>query len=296
MKPYWIYTGLVSTILVGKCITSGSPYIFKNVVNNTTTNQRKENQKKDISVLSGLVLFFSLRVVGSYLNETRNVLVNKLSYQRTNLFCESLLTNKLTNLNTQLNKSDWSVPIYLKKFERARKGYKTLYTIKYTHIIPTTIEFGLSSALIVQQLGFSFCGVLLSTVALYMYRSIQIANSRTKERQEFNQLENQLHHHLNQYLTKSVSFNLESITNLSLQEEKMIKSLKQLNVEQQIILALGSIGLTYLWYIDPTLEISDFVMMHLLSLQLFQPLNQVGMIYREYVQSKQDIKELEAKE
>ncbi len=288
MKSYWIYTGLLSSIVIGKCITSGSPYIFKNVVNNTTINQRK----KDVSVLSGLVLFFSLRVVGSYLNETRNVLVNKLSYQRTNLFCESLLTNKLTNLNTQLKKSDWSVPIYLKKFERARKGYKTLYTIKYTHIIPTTIEFGLSSALIVQQLGFSFCGILLSTVGIYMYRSIQIANSRTKERQEFNQLENQLHHHLNQHVSNSVPFNSNCLTSLSGQEEKMIKSLKRLNLEQQSILALGSIGLTYLWYITPTLEISDFVMMHLLSLQLFQPLNQVGMIYRDYVQSKQDVNEI----
>jgi ATP-binding cassette subfamily B protein len=74
-----------------------------------------------------------------------------------------------------------------------------------------------------------------------------------------------------------------------LEEKKLTDSLRDLNTQQQLILGTGGIVMSYLWYIQPDLGVSDFVMMNLLIQQLFQPLNQVGMIYREWKQSVHEL-------
>ena len=76
-----------------------------------------------------------MRYLYSLLNDYRNVLVHRALYNLTNEYSINIL-NKCNNII--------SPPIILKKFERARKGYKSLFTIRFTHIIPTSIDLFLS--------------------------------------------------------------------------------------------------------------------------------------------------------
>jgi ATP-binding cassette subfamily B protein len=268
-----LYT-LLGTIVISKVISTSSPYVFK----------RNIQEKEKTPLLFGSFgIYFGMRYLSSLLNEYRNVLVHRASYKQTNDYS----LNTLSKYNSVI-----SPPVMLKKFERARKGYKSLFTIRFTHIIPTSIDLFLSSILLYQQMGTSFSLLMLGTVSTYVYRSITITNNRLKERQQLNKLENAMSQNIDTFLRQKTVVDKSIFENISKKEEELILSLKDLNTQQQLIIGGGSIAMTYLWFIDPLLDISTFVMMHLLTSQIFQPLNQVGMIYREWKQSNQDIKDV----
>ena len=266
--------GLFSLIVASKGLSTASPYVFKH-----TIDQHKET--KDYPILIGIGAFFMSRFASIYLNECRNVLVHKASYSLTTEFCLQTIRSHSSSVYT---------PVFIKQLERARKAHKALFTIKYTHIIPTALEIGMSATLITQMMGSSFCGILLGTVGWYMYRSVQITNKRVQERKEFNQAENELYKNKDSSLNESAFKGI--LDSLAQAEQKLIISLKHLNTEQQLILASGNLAILGLWYLNPALMVSDLVMMHLLTQQLYQPLNQVGMIYREWTQSKLDVQVL----
>lgn len=256
---------IVSTIVFSKIISTSSPYLFKRAIDS--------DSKTEQSFLY-IGSFYVSRFMSGYLNELRNVIVNKASFIYTNDFCFRVIKHKKI-----------IDAVFMKKLERARKGHKSLFTIKYTHIIPTGIELSMGSALIVTQMSPLFSGILLSTIGYYIYRSIKITDKRIEERKILNSSENMLYNSSKDNLPKIFK-------QLSINEEKLIESLKNINVEQQMILVSGNITMALLWYQTPSLNISDFVMLNMISMQVYQPLNQAGMIYREWNQSKYDIKEV----
>jgi hypothetical protein len=283
-----MYFKILGCILLGKTISTSSPYILKYGIDES---KKTEYNKSDIILLS-LTAFFTSRFCNTYLNELRSILVAKEVLQKSNKFCLSLFPTNPYHIRDKVQ----SIPIFCKQIERSRKAYKSLFSIKYNHVIPTSIEFTCASFLVIHNLGYGFCGLLLSTTALYIYRSIQLTNNRIKEQQMLFNSENNLIQSIDNYiveLTISKEKNKKgleqintSLVDISNKEQLNINSLKQLNIEQQAILTTGSIIMSYFWFIDPLLSISDFIMIHMLSIQLFQPLNQIGMIYREWTQSK----------
>lgn len=256
---------IIATIILSKIISTSSPYLFKCAVD--TDNKNNKDQ-----VVVYLTSFYITKVMSSYLNEVRNVMVSRNSFNYTNDFCK----------NIKLHNSD---AVFMKKIERARKGYKSLFTIRYTHLLPTLIELGFCSTLMLGQMNPMFSTVLLSTIGYYIHRSIKITNKRLEERKILNLSENKLYNCDNKQL-------YEIFKLMSINEEKLVISLKNINVEQQYILAGGNITLLLLWFNDPKLGISDFVMLNMLATNIYQPLNQAGMIYREWYQSKYDIQEV----
>jgi ATP-binding cassette subfamily B protein len=266
MKLNLILPRIISTIIISKIISTSSPYIFKRAIDN-------QNNKDQAVLLFGS--YYLSRLATSYLNEVRNVMVNRESFNYTNNFCNKMITGNVVTEG-----------VFMKKIERARKGYKSMFTIRYTHILPTFIELALSSSLLVTHMNPVFSGILLSTIGFYMYRSVKITNKRIEERKILNLSENNL------YSGKTNDQLNEVFKLMTINEEKLVISLKNINVEQQSILAGGNIILLLLWFKDPTMGISDFVMLNMLASQVYQPLNQAGMIYREWYQSKHDINEV----
>ena len=264
---------ILGTIVASKLISTTSPYLFKYGI---------DMKDKSWKVAGCLSLFFLARYSTSYLNELRNVIVSQSSI--------SIVKN--TSVKIIQTIPETSIPVLCKQVERKKKAIKSLFTIKYTHITPLAIELGLSSFFVYQNLGPLFCGILFSTVSIYIIRSIQITNQRVKERTILNRLENNWIESLYKYFQthQNLSF-INKLENILQEEHKLVNSLKDLNTQQQIILCTGNILMTYLWFINPELTISDFVMMNIIYQQMFQPLNQAGMIYREWKQSKQDLKE-----
>lgn len=277
---------ILSCIVVSKGISTSSPYILKHGIT------QAETDKKTPFLLGCFGLYYLSRFSTTYLNELRNVLVAKAVVHPTKTYITGLLPTNPFTIRDRVP----SVPIFIKTLERKKKAYKSLFTIKYTHIIPTGIELGLAGLLVTQQLGFVFSGTLFATVGLYVIRSIQITNGRVEERKRLNKAENSWCHSTSEYITtlstNEVSDKKEvngALTNVLREEEGLTTSLRQLNTEQQLILGTSGIIMSYLWYTASELGMSDFVMMNLVMQQLFQPLNQVGMIYREWKQSKYDL-------
>ena len=293
--PKTTFFSLIGCILVSKGISTSSPYLLKYGITQAEGESSGE-KKKTLPILLLLGGYYLSRFGTTYLNELRNTLVAKASISPTKEYTLGLLPTDPFSIRERVP----SVPIFIKTLERKKKAYKSLFTIKYTHIIPTGIELGLAGLLVSQQLGLLFSGTLCATVGVYIARSIQITNGRVEERKRLNDAENKWCHSTSEYIT-DLSTSITSftekdkrevdtrVTNVLLEEKKLTDSLLDLNTQQQLILGTGGIVMSYLWYIQPDLGISDFVMMNLLIQQLFQPLNQVGMIYREWKQSVGDL-------
>jgi ABC-type transport system involved in Fe-S cluster assembly fused permease/ATPase subunit len=264
----------LSAIVLSKLCFIYSPYLLR-----STINSYKE---KDTLLLVSLSSFFLLRYTGAFFNELKNVLIQKASFQPTVLFCNNVVNNR--HLFTQPS------IIINKKIERAKKAFKTRFTIKYTHVIPTMLDISFSSVLVSTQLGMSFTGVILSTVGVYIYSSIYLTNKRIYELKQLNHFENKMSHDIETVLQNKV--NNEIFNDVLTKEIQLAQSLKTLNQTQQLILAVSNITLSYMWYLNPELNISDFVMMHLVTTQMYQPLNQIGMIYKEWVKYRIDLEEL----
>lgn len=289
MLPKTTLFSLLGCIVVSKGISTSSPYLLKQGL------FTKEDRQKELIMLGTLGLYYMSRFSTTYLNELRNVLVARACISPTNRYTCSLLPTEPFSMRDKVQ----SIPIFTKQLERKKKAYKSLFTIKYTHIIPTGLELGLAGLLVSQQLGLLFSGTLFATVGIYIARSIQITNGRVEERKTLNHAENRMCHSVSEYLT-SLSTSIDSspvdkkevkenIRHVLSTEEGLTNSLRVLNTEQQLILGTGGIVMSYLWYIQPELNVGDFMMMNLLMQQLFQPLNQIGMIYREWTQSKHDL-------
>ncbi len=292
---------VLSCIIASKAISTASPYIFKKSIDLSEniqhdidcTVEKLESPKpnsepfwtklKDTFVDSrsflviGLGTLYVSRFATTYLNETRNIIVQKLAQPLTVSYCSSLLQRTLP-----------VPPVFIKQVERARKGYKSMFTIKYTHIIPVSIELSMASFFVCMNTGYIPASIMLGSVFIYIYRSIWLTNQRVKERYDLIQVENSIYENTTQECT-------QKFVHLSQKEIIMTESLKKLNLEQQSILTCGSIIMLLYWWTNPLLQVSDMLMLQMLSQQLFQPLNNIGMIYREWVQSKQDMLEIQDK-
>ncbi len=249
-------------ILLSKLCISLSPVILKSVI---------ESQSKDMYCLFGLSCSFVLRTVSSYFNDKKNQLVKECAINKSIMYYKEQRNKycKVTNYNAA----------FIRSLERSRNAHKVLYTLKYTHIYPLFVEFGITTSLMIYNIGYQHS--LLSTliVGSYIASSIYIAKKRVSIRQKCNTDEDNLFNNNDN----------SQIENLKTNEIQYNKTLLHLNITQQCIILIGMLVQTFIWYYDEHSTLSNFVYLFMSQQQLFAPLNQVGMVCREYFQARADI-------
>jgi ATP-binding cassette subfamily B protein len=191
--------------------------------------------------------------------------------------------------------------------ERGVRAIESLLSIMLFNVLPTLIEILLVVAILWGMLNFSFAAVTLATVAGYIIYTLWVTEWRLKFRRQMNETDQEA-------TTKALDslLNFETVKyfnnerheihryDQSLQgyEEAAVKSrtsLSLLNFGQAVIIA---IGLTLVMYmaargiIAGELTVGDFVLVNTYLIQLYQPLNVFGFVYRQLKQSLVDIEQL----
>ncbi len=188
--------------------------------------------------------------------------------------------------------------------ERGRNGIETIVRMVILQAAPTVVEVALIVPVLLYLFDWRYVAVILVTVALYMWFTYVATEWRINIRRKMNESDSDAN-------TKAIDslLNFETVKYFSSEERetarydramaryedasvKAYTSLSILNAGQAAIFTVG-LGLTMVMCAigikEGTNTIGDFVMINAIMIQLYQPLNFMGMIYREIKQATIDI-------
>jgi ABC-type transport system involved in Fe-S cluster assembly fused permease/ATPase subunit len=188
--------------------------------------------------------------------------------------------------------------------ERGTRGISTLLSYLIFSIIPVILEFALVAAVLLAKFDWRFAAVTFGAVGLYIAFTIAITEWRIEIRRRANELDSRAN-------TRAIDslLNYETVKyfgnedfearrydeNLRKYEGAAVKSessLGLLNIGQSLIIAAAVSALMYLaadGVVTRTFTLGDLVLVNGLLIQLYIPLNHLGMVYREIKQSLIDM-------
>jgi ABC-type transport system involved in Fe-S cluster assembly fused permease/ATPase subunit len=188
--------------------------------------------------------------------------------------------------------------------ERGTRGISTLLSYMIFSIIPVILEFALVAAVLLGKFDWRFAAITFGAVALYIAFSIAITEWRMDIRRRANELDSGANTRaidsLLNYETVKYFGNEEFEArrydeNLHKYEDAATKSeasLGVLNIGQSLIIAAAVTALMLLvaeGVAARSFTLGDLVLVNGLLIQLYIPLNFLGMVYREIKQSLLDM-------
>jgi len=191
--------------------------------------------------------------------------------------------------------------------ERGREGIEVIVRMVILQLIPTIVEVSLLMAVLLWQFDWRYVVATLIMVALYMYYTYIATEWRIGIRRKMNDSDTEAN-------TKAIDslLNYETVKYFSAEareaqrydksveryEEASVRtytSLAVLNTGQAVIFTLGLTATMLMCAIgvrNGTNTVGDFVLVNAMMIQLYQPLNFMGMVYREIKQAIIDIEKM----
>jgi ATP-binding cassette subfamily B protein len=188
--------------------------------------------------------------------------------------------------------------------ERGTRAVHSLISYSLYSIFPTLVEVVMVLTLLAWKFDAAFAWITLAALVVYITFTITVTEWRTQFRKEMNELDSKAHTRaidsLLNYETvkyfnnedfeaKRYDENLERLRKAALKSQS---TLSLLNTGQQLIIAAALIAM--LWratqgVVDGRLTLGDLVMVNAFMIQLYIPLNFLGVMYREIKQSLTDL-------
>ena len=188
--------------------------------------------------------------------------------------------------------------------ERGVRGMEFLLSYLLFNLIPTLFEILLVCGILWHLYDWRFAAVTLSTIVLYVGFTFIVTDWRLQYRREMNERDSEAN-------TKAIDslLNFETVKYFANEEHEArrfdkalrayenaaVKSqttLSMLNIGQGLIITSGVIGVMLLagWGVEAgTMTVGDFVLVNSYLIQLYAPLNVLGVVYRNIKQSLTDL-------
>jgi ATP-binding cassette subfamily B protein len=188
--------------------------------------------------------------------------------------------------------------------ERGTKGVEFLLSFLLFNIVPTVFEIVLVAGILWNLYGFEFAAVTLLTILAYIAFTAGITEWRVKFRREMNERESEastkaidslLNYETVKYFANEEHEALRFDRALRAFERAAVKSqttLSMLNIGQGSLIALGLIFMMILaarGVAAGRMTVGDFVLVNAYLIQLYAPLNMLGIVYRNIKQSLTDL-------
>ena len=188
--------------------------------------------------------------------------------------------------------------------ERGTRGISTLLSYMLFSIIPVVIEFSLVAFVLLAKFDWRFMAITMGAVVIYLGFTISVTEWRMDIRRRANELDAKANTRaidsLLNYETVKYFNNEEfeakrydeSLQKYESADVKNEVSLGALNIGQSLVIAVAVTALMILaaqGVVGQKLTLGDLVLVNGLLIQLYIPLNFLGMVYREIKQSLVDM-------
>ena len=302
MLPFlWEYRGRALFALVclvlAKVANVGIPVLLKQIVDNL-------DRAQELLVVPVVLLlaYGVLRLSSSLFNELRDVVFARVRYHAMRRLSTRVLAH-LHGLSLRFHLERQTGAIS-RDLERGTRSVSSILNYMVFSILPMLVEFTLVAIILFTQYAPVFTLITFSTVAVYIAFTLAVTEWRMDFRLQMNRLESessgQAVDGLINYETVKYFGNeqleldrfdatLESWEGVAVKSQT---SMSLLNFGQGAIIALG---VTLIMFyatasvVDGAMTIGDLVLVNAFLLQLFIPLNFLGMVYRQIKYSMADM-------
>jgi len=304
--PYlWAYRGRVALALAfmigAKLANVGVPVLLKQLVDRLAPSATSAQALLAVPV--GLLMAYGLlRLSTSLFTELRELVFAKATEGAARSISLKVFAQlHALGLRFHLERQTGGMT---RDIERGTRAVHSLISYSLYSIIPTLIEVALVLVLLGTQFDMGFVWITLAALTSYVAFTVTVTQWRTRFRREQNELDSKAHtraidsllnfetvKYFNNEAFEAQRYD-ESLERLRRVAIRTQQSLSLLNTGQQAIIALGLIAM--LWrategVVAGRLSVGDLVMINAFMIQLYIPLNFLGVIYREIKQALTDL-------
>ena len=301
----------VALLLLAKLATVAVPFTFKWAIDALTGADTAPVQPSNWAlwlIASPLIMTVSyglIRVLMAVLTQWRDGIFAKVSMHAVRrLAYKTFVHMHELSLRFHLERKTGGLTRVL---ERGRNGIETIVRMVILQLLPTIVEVTLIAAVLLWQFDWRYVLAILGTVAAYMYFTYLATEWRIEIRRRMNDSDTEAN-------TKAIDslLNYETVKYFSAEEREAQRydrsmerfekasvhtytSLAMLNAGQAVIFTIGLTAVMVMCAIGVrkgTNTVGDFVMVNAMMIQLYQPLNFMGMVYREIKQAVVDIEKM----
>ena len=301
--PYlWRYKARVifalTFLVLAKVASVWIPLLLRDIVNHLTATPQAI-----LLVPMALILGYGvLRLASTAFGELRDAIFAKVAQGAIRrVALETFNHLHQLSLNYHVNRQTGGVT---RDISRGTRGIGSLLSFMLFNILPTILEISMITVILVTLYDWRFAVVTLGTIVVYTTFTIIVTEWRTQTRRVMNDLDSKAN-------TKAVDslLNYETVKyfgnehfeagryneSLLKWETSAIKneySIGILNSGQSGIIAIGITMLVWLaadGVVKGTMTLGDLVAVNAFLIQLYSPLNILGMAYREIKQALTDM-------
>jgi ATP-binding cassette subfamily B protein len=311
LLPYlWAYKGRVllalACLIAAKLATVAVPIVLKHLVDAMVPARGVSTATLVVVVPLALIVGYGLlRLASSAFTELREFFFVKVTQSAVRTIALQTFGHLMSlSLRFHLERRTGAVT---REIDHGIRGIGSLVSFTLYSILPTLIELGLVLGYLAWNYDPWFAVIILVSLTVYISFTVVVTNWRTHLRRRWNELESKAQSRAVDSLLNFETvkyFGNESYEahrydeTLGKSQATAIKSqqsLNLLNTGQQLIIA---VGLTLmLWraaagVAEGRMTVGDLVLVNAFMIQLYIPLNFLGVIYREIRQSLADLDRL----
>lgn len=306
LLPYlWAYRGraffALLFLILAKLANVGVPLALKEIVDYLDSPGLRE-----LALPMALLLAYGvLRLGSSAFNELRDVVFARVRHGIMRRLSLTFLQHlHALSLRFHLERKTGAIT---RDLERGTRSASTLLNYMLFNILPTLVEVTLIATVLLAKYDPWFAVITFVTVAVYVAFTFAITDWRMRYRHQMNALDSQAN---SQAVDSLLNFETVKYFNneryehqrydqtLTGWEDMAVKtqtSLSSLNIGQGLIIAVGVTLMMMLasrGVIDGSMSLGDLVLVNAFMLQLFIPLNFLGVVYSQLKHALSDMAQM----
>jgi ATP-binding cassette subfamily B protein len=292
----------IGFLVAGRLLNISVPFLYKHAVDALAPG------KAVVAVPVALVVAYGLaRVMAQGFNELRNAAFAKVTQRAVRQIALSAFRHVHgLALRFHLERRTGGLA---RAIERGTAGIEFLLSFLLFNIVPTFVEILLACAILWRLYNWTFAAVTFATIVMYIGFTFLVTDWRVRFRRDMNERNSEAN-------TKAIDslLNFETVKYFANEEHEAqrydaalrayehaaVKSettLAALNLGQGMIIAVGLVGVMILagkGVAARVMTVGDFVLVNAYLIQLYTPLNFLGVVYRNIKQSLADLEQMMA--
>ncbi len=296
----WRVALAITFLVTAKVANIGVPLLMKEIV---------DALDKDKAVLvvpfALLAAYGLLRLSTTFFGELRDIVFVKVTQRAMRKVALNVFRHlHALSLRFHLDRQTGGVT---RDIERGTRGISTLLSFALFSVLPIILEITMVTVLLGTKFDWTFVAITLAAIFLYIVFTISITEWRTHHRRQMNEMDSRASTRaidsLLNYETVKYFGNEEfeagrydkNLQKFEAAATKSETSLGFLNAAQSFVIA--SAVTLLMWrasegIVNKSLSIGDLVMVNVLLIQLYIPLNFLGVMYREIKQALIDVEKM----